>query len=113
MASVGVLGGVSAVLGVCGMAMLQVPGLGLSVNALSPFTGLAVLIDPGMITAARFAGPAAAGPVATPPAGLDPLQRLIMFIAFIIAAGIYAGVTQLMYKSMVHNFDMVIRRQHQ
>jgi hypothetical protein len=41
----------------------------------------------------------------------DDTPRLLMFIFSWIAVAVYAAVVAAMYKSMVKNFDMTIRKQ--
>jgi hypothetical protein len=115
MASVGVLAGLSAVLGVCGFAAAaSLSWFGLLVSAFSPFTAICVLIDPAYFAKSSF------GPGGTfdelAPSGLSaPLVvgRVIVVIAVLIASASYCGLVWGMYRSMVRNFDMIIRRQHQ
>jgi ABC-type transport system involved in multi-copper enzyme maturation permease subunit len=101
MASVGVLAGICGVLGVCGFTAAKNMGhFGPVVAAFSPFTAIAVLIDP--------TGYAPDAYVSTEFAG-----RLTFFCSILVAAGVYCVLVWGMYRSMVKNFDMVIRRQHQ
>ena len=47
-----------------------------------------------------------------PASGGDPLAaRVFMFVSALAATAAYAAVVWAMYKSMVKNFDMTIRRQ--
>ena len=102
MASVGVLAGICTVLGVCGFTAAHSMGmLGPVVAAFSPFTAIAVLIDP-----MEYAPAYAATDGAT-------AARITFFIAILFAATAYCLIVWAMYRSMVKNFDMIIRRQHQ
>lgn len=108
MASVGVLAGICAVLGVCGFtAAASIPVVGVAIAAFSPFTAIAVMICPTEYAPSAFAAPGAAGPAS------DLTGRITLFIAILIASLTYCGIVYAMYKSMVKNFDMIIRRQHQ
>ena len=113
MASVGVLAGICSVLGVCGFAAARnIPYMGTVGAMFSPFTAICVLIDPVGFASKDF-GPGGGFMVG---AGGDPplwLGRLLVFIATIAASGVYCLIVWGMYRSMVKNFDMIIRRQHQ
>jgi hypothetical protein len=78
--------------------------VGIVAGGFSPFTLLTMLIDPK-----DFAGRAF---------GLDGVRendlgsaRVIAFVSALIAIGAYSAVVWSMYKSMVKNFDMTIRKQ--
>jgi hypothetical protein len=92
-------------LGFCGHQMVNNSsnGLTLAVGAFSPFTVMTVLIDPYTFASRIFAG----GDY-----NADPGEaRIILFIASWAAVGTYTLIVWSMYKSMVKNFDMTIRRQ--
>jgi hypothetical protein len=75
--------------------------MSLAVGSFSPFTVLTVLIDP-----VRFGGRL------FQPGSADPTTgRFIVLILSWVATGGYALLVWTMYKSMVKNFDMTIRRQ--
>jgi ABC-type Na+ efflux pump permease subunit len=105
MSSVGIVMGVCGGLAWCGYGALDgfrssgEPAL--VVGSFSPFTVLTVLIDP-----VRYGGRL-----------FDPLQgspetaRVIVLIFSWVATGVYALIVWTLYKSMVKNFDMTIRRQ--
>lgn len=105
MSSVGIIVGICALLGWCGFSMLQNASneVALGVAAFSPFTLITVLIDPmrfgGMIFHSGYS------------AVDENLARLTMFLGTLAAVAIYALIVWAMYKSMVKNFDMTIRRQ--
>ena len=104
MSSVGIVIGLCGGLGWCGAQFLDYRGGGLFnlvVGSFSPFTVLTVLIDPVKFGGSEFATGSAT--VAT--------ARIIVLVFSWIATGIYALVVWTMYKSMVKNFDMTIRRQ--
>lgn len=109
MASVGVLAGIAGILGVCGFAMNKFPVFGIVVSSFSPFTGVAMMINPMVIAETSFldSGPAGANGVS---AGIG---RLVMFCSFLVACVVYCSIVWAMYRSMVRNFDMIIRKQHQ
>jgi ABC-type transport system involved in multi-copper enzyme maturation permease subunit len=101
MASVGVLAGICAVLGVCGFtAASNIPYVGTAIAAFSPYTAIAVMICPVDYAPSAF------------PSGGELLGRIVLFASIIAASAAYCGIVWAMYKSMVRNFDMIIRRQH-
>ena len=105
MSSVGIVVGLCAVMGWCGYQMLSSSAneFGLVVGSFSPFTILTLLIDPYTFAGDVFkSGPAAVDQTA---------ERLLVFIFSWIAVGAYAAAVWSMYRSMVKNFDMTIRRQ--
>ena len=106
MSSVGIVAGISAVLVGCGQGLLGVNGddggLHLILSGFSPFTLLAVLINPYIVADRTFG--------ATSRVDINS-ARLFMFISAFAATAAYAAVVWVMYKSMVKNFDMTIRRQ--
>jgi ABC-type transport system involved in multi-copper enzyme maturation permease subunit len=104
MGSVGIVVGICAALGWCGFQMLT-PRMGgseinLIVGTFSPFTLLTLLIDPYQYGGQSFG---TAVDVTT--------ARVLIFLFAWAATGAYALVVWSMYKSMVKNFDMTIRRQ--
>jgi ABC-type transport system involved in multi-copper enzyme maturation permease subunit len=105
MASVGAVGGICAVLVGCGAVLLRSPGsdggIQFILSGFSPFTLIALLIDPYSMADRVF--------TASPGAGGD--ARLFMFISAFAATAGYAAIVWAMYKSMVKNFDMTIRKQ--
>jgi hypothetical protein len=107
MSSVGIVVGICAALGWCGGQVVDsnsgVPGL--VVGSFSPFTVMTVLIDPYTFAAANY------NPTATNYAGDVAASRVAVFVCSWLAVGAYALVVWTMYKSMVKNFDMTIRRQ--
>ena len=107
MSSVGIIVGACAALGWCGSLVLnsQMPGeISVAVGTFSPFTLLTILIDPY-----KFGGNAF---LASAGSDYDPSgARIVAFIVCIIALAAYALGIWSMYKSMVKNFDMTIRRQ--
>ncbi|HWP40373.1 MAG TPA: hypothetical protein VNL70_05560, partial [Tepidisphaeraceae bacterium] len=106
MSSVGIVAGICAVLVGCGQGMLNAgrgsSGLEFIFSGFSPFTLLALLIDPYTVADRTFAQGNSTG------AGE---ARFFMFISAFASAAAYAAVVWAMYKSMVKNFDMTIRRQ--
>ena len=99
--------GLCGALGWCGWQLLSPSGsgsVGIVAGAFSPFTLLTMLIDPQHLAARAF--------------GYDQVHetdpttaRIVAFISALIAIGAYAAVVWSMYKSMVKNFDMTIRKQ--
>jgi ABC-type transport system involved in multi-copper enzyme maturation permease subunit len=106
MTSVGIVVGVCAALGWCGYTVLAGSGneIGMVIGSFSPFTILTVLIDPY-----EFAG----GVFNPNPGQIDNSSgaRFLMCAFTVIAVGAYTAVVWSMYRSMVKNFDMTIRRQ--
>ena len=90
-------------MGWCGYTILNTshssPGPGLAIAAFSPFTLLTVLIDPQLFSGDLFNDANADG------------NRVLIFISTWIAVAIYTAIVWAMYKSMVKNFDMTIRKQ--
>ncbi len=109
MVSVGVLAGLCGVMGACGMAACRINILGVIFSPFSPFNGVAILMNPTEMAATSF------GPGADAAFSGDSqwVGRLVMFISFLTSCLVYCLVIYGMYKSMVKNFDMIIRRQHQ
>ncbi len=102
MASVGVLAGICAVLGVLMFAGASSFGpVGPVLAAFSPFTAIAVLIDPVTYAPGAYA------------VGSETAGRITFFISILFAAGTYCLIVWAMYRRMVQNFDVIIRRQHQ
>lgn len=106
MSSVGVVAGICVVLAGCGSILLSnVRGsegaLHLIFTGFSPFTILTILIDPYTMADRVFGPGSTAGGEA----------RVFMFVSGFAATAAYAAVVWMMYKSMVKNFDMTIRRQ--
>lgn len=107
MSSVGIVAAISAVLVGCGMAVIDSGARGANdlqfiFAGFSPFTLLALLINPYSMAPRTFnVGPgfSSDGP------------RWFMFVSAFIATAAYAAVVWGMYKSMVKNFDMTIRKQ--
>jgi ABC-type transport system involved in multi-copper enzyme maturation permease subunit len=104
MSSVGIVLGACGALGWCGYTILSGRNSGtpaLAIGAFSPFTVLTVLIDPSTYGGEAF----------LPGAGDPTTGRLLILIFSWIATAGYAIGVWLMYKSMVKNFDMTIRKQ--
>ncbi|MGA3067224.1 MAG: ABC transporter permease subunit [Tepidisphaeraceae bacterium] len=107
MSSVGIIVGACALLGWCGNGILNsrsaIPELSVGAAVFSPFTMLTLLIDPY-----DFGGRA-----------YDPLipdadpegARVTALVMCIVVLCVYALLVWSMYKSMVKNFDMTIRKQ--
>jgi ABC-type transport system involved in multi-copper enzyme maturation permease subunit len=106
MSSVGIVIGLCGGLGWCGAQFLDYRGGGLFnliVGSFSPFTVLTVLIDPTGFGGEAFGASSTPADVAS--------ARIVVLIFSWIATGVYALIVWSMYKSMVKNFDMTIRRQ--
>jgi ABC-type Na+ efflux pump permease subunit len=109
MSSVGIIVGACAAMGWCGFQVLNnagsMPGeMTAAIAVFSPFTLLTILIDPGGFAGSAFQRSAGAN--------YDPTgARITAFIVCIVALAVYALGIWSMYKSMVKNFDMTIRKQ--
>jgi ABC-type transport system involved in multi-copper enzyme maturation permease subunit len=107
MSSVGIMLGACGALGWCGYQILT-SGRGadnsvmLALSSFSPFTVMMLLIDPWQTAGRVF-------DVNNPAEVIG--SRWLVFIVAWIANGAYALAVWTMYKSMVKNFDMTIRRQ--
>jgi ABC-type Na+ efflux pump permease subunit len=105
MASLGIVAGVCGGLWVCGLNAASSSNLGspgLAIGCFSPFTLMALLINPREIAGENFYGESNLGATDS---------RLMVFFAGWVAIALYAFSVWGMYKSMVKNFDMTIRRQ--
>jgi ABC-type Na+ efflux pump permease subunit len=106
MSSVGIVVGVCAAMGWCGYGVLDNGNneIALVLGSFSPFTIMMLLINPYY-----FAG----GLFGVDNYGMDKSDgsRVLMFAFTIVAVGAYTAVVWSMYRSMVKNFDMTIRRQ--
>jgi ABC-type transport system involved in multi-copper enzyme maturation permease subunit len=104
MSSLGIVIGVMAMLGWCGMTALD-SDVGAIAQVASAFSPLGVVA--GMIYPDRFGG--------TVWTNNDPADifnaRITLLVFSVVATGIYVAVIWGMYKTMVKNFDMTIRRQ--
>ena len=101
MSSVGIVVGICATMGWCGYQMLQSSGMGVVgwvAGSFSPFTLLTMMIDPTMNSSTVTAEDLSTA-------------RWFVFIFTWVAVAAYTGVVWSMYKSMVKNFDMTIRKQ--
>ncbi|MDB5173041.1 MAG: putative rane protein [Phycisphaerales bacterium] len=103
MSSVGIVVGACGALGWCGYSLLQGSKntgiMGLIAAGFSPFTLLTVLIDPYTFASDSFTADEAAS------------SRVWVFVVCWIGVAAYTAVVWTMYKSMVKNFDMTIRKQ--
>jgi hypothetical protein len=106
MASVGIVVGVCAALGACGYNALEGTNnqIGLVLGSFSPFTLLTLLINPYEFAGELFGVNQSYGSDETN-------SRVLMFFFTFVAVGAYTAVVWSMYRSMVKNFDMTIRRQ--
>ena len=104
MISLGIVIGLFALLGWCGYAIVTGSGqeIGLVLGSFSPLTVIMLLIDPTQFGGRSFTGG-------------DPSEaataRVIVALFSLAACGAYATAVWAMYKAMVKNFDMTIRRQ--
>ncbi len=115
MVSVGALILLQTVIGACGLAALKIPVFGLIFAAFSPQEGICVLLDPLSWAPDSFNAEAlglGAG-AATSSNGVSlAAGRIIIFISVLASTVVYCLLVWTMYRSMVRNFDMIIRRQH-
>jgi hypothetical protein len=104
MSSVGIVVGICAALGACGFGTLDSATSegALALAGFSPFTVIAMLVDPYMFAQRIFQGPMGYNLAAA---------RSILLVFSWAATAAYAAVVWSMYRSMVKNFDMTIRKQ--
>ncbi len=108
MASVGIMIGICGLLGWCGGQILTSMNrgdntIGVAIASFSPFTVMTMLIDPEKWAPNTFAP-------GSSPNDMFTARIMILIVSWIATAG-YALAVWTMYKSMVKNFDMTIRRQ--
>jgi ABC-type transport system involved in multi-copper enzyme maturation permease subunit len=108
MSSVGIVVGICGAMGWCGFAMLENTDaeITMAIAAFSPFTLITVLVDPTNF-AGRIFDTSTYGTSVTQ----QDFARVMLFFGTLAAVAIYAVIVWAMYKSMVKNFDMTIRRQ--
>jgi hypothetical protein len=103
MSSVGIVVGICSILGWCGYDLLGfrngVGPISLVIGSFSPFTVMTVLINPYHFAERMFDESDAA------------TNRVTIFFSSFVAVGAYSAIVWAMYKSMVKNFDMTIRKQ--
>lgn len=111
MSSVGIIVGLCGLLGWCGFAMLENSSSEVSLigAAFSPFTLITVLIDPENFAGRLFQETYGRRSVSSERA--QDIARMVLFTGTAVSVAIYALVVWGMYRSMVKNFDMTIRRQ--
>ncbi len=105
MSGVGIVVGLCTVLGFCGFNLLQssnASGIGPVIGSFSPFTVMTMEIDPYEFAEGAFPR--------TEPETLA-WARIWVFVVSFVAVAAYTGLVAAMYRSMVKNFDMTIRRQ--
>ncbi|MGA2497547.1 MAG: ABC transporter permease subunit [Tepidisphaeraceae bacterium] len=103
MSSVGIVAGVFGTLWVCGLnaaASRNLSEVGVGIGCFSPFTLMALFVAPLDNTGGNFIDYNAL-----------LTARVVIFIFGWMATGVLGVVVWTMYKSMVHNFDMTIRKQ--
>ena len=104
MSSVAIVGGVCGALWMCGTGAASSGNfneLGLIIGSFSPFTLMSLMVSPIDTAGNNW------GTFDTQIAQ----SRLLVFFAGWAAAAVYAVIIWAMYKSMVRNFDMTIRKQ--
>jgi ABC-type transport system involved in multi-copper enzyme maturation permease subunit len=102
MSSIGIMLLICGLMGFCGMQVLNSNNnapFGPIVASASPFTLISMLVNPQTFTGDAFS----ADNIAT--------DRVVVSIFALAAVGAYTAVVWFMYRSMVKNFDMTIRRQ--
>ena len=104
MTSVGIVVGACGLLGWCGYSFLNYrssdnDSVSLFIGSFSPFTLMTMLINPYQFAERTFQGTDQSG------------NRITIFIGTCIAVAGYTAIVWGMYRSMVKNFDMTIRRQ--
>ncbi|MDB5320626.1 MAG: putative rane protein [Phycisphaerales bacterium] len=107
MSSVGIVLGICVGLALCGYSAVDSHAMGqagLVFGAFSPFTLMTLLVDPRYVATEQF------GFGTADPSNISG-ARLLIFVFGWAATGAYTLVVWGMYKSMVKNFDMTIRKQ--
>jgi ABC-type transport system involved in multi-copper enzyme maturation permease subunit len=107
MSSVGIVMGVCVGLALCGYSAVDSRAMGqagLVFGSFSPFTLMTLLVDPRSVASEQF------GFLSNDPGGVTG-ARMLIFVFGWAATGAYTLVVWGMYKSMVKNFDMTIRKQ--
>jgi ABC-type transport system involved in multi-copper enzyme maturation permease subunit len=102
MASLGIVIGACGILGWCGYSFLNYREGGpfaLFVGSFSPFTLMTMLINPYQFAERTFSDNDQAS------------NRITIFVSTLVAVAAYTSIVWAMYRSMVKNFDMTIRRQ--
>jgi ABC-type transport system involved in multi-copper enzyme maturation permease subunit len=101
MSSIGMVLGACGLLGFCGYQLTSNSGNSVAVvlSSFSPFTAVTVLLWPQQFAQNAMTGVESAG------------TRLGVTIFSLVATGVYTAIVYAMYKSMVTNFDMTIRKQ--
>jgi ABC-type transport system involved in multi-copper enzyme maturation permease subunit len=86
----------------CGFAVSKsdTPSITATLAPFTPFTAIAIVIDPYYWLELNTTVPINTGPL-----------RVAALIGCAIAAGVYGAVVAGMYKSMVRHFDMIVRKQ--
>ena len=103
MISLAIVIGLFALLGWCGFEIASSNAeIGLVFGAFSPLTVIMLLINPEQYGGSVFL---------TGTRSEITTARIIIFLFSLAACGAYAAIIWAMYKSMVKNFDMTIRRQ--
>ncbi len=111
MTSVGIVMGLFGLLGWCGYAMLAAnrPNEAvLGFSAFSPMTVLMLMIAPAELITGRTAG---YGANLLVNGQLESGPRSVVLVLSCLATAAYATAVYFMYKSVVKNFDMTIRKQ--
>jgi ABC-type transport system involved in multi-copper enzyme maturation permease subunit len=107
MGSVGIMLAICGALAWCGLGFVSTSrgdtgNLSLAFSSFSPFALMAILIAPYDYGGRVFENN-------------DPVDvftaRMVMLVFGLVATGVYAAIVWSMYKSMVKNFDMTIRKQ--
>ena len=83
------------------------------VAAFSPFTAICMLISPEEYAKSAFGPPSGFFYAGTPDHSPLWVGRLVVAFSIVLSATTYCLIVWGMYRSMVKNFDMIIRRQHQ
>jgi ABC-type transport system involved in multi-copper enzyme maturation permease subunit len=107
MSSVGIVMGVCVGLALCGYSAVDSRAMGqagLVFGSFSPFTLITLLVDPRSVASEQF------GFVSGDTGNITGARMLIFFFGW-AATGAYTLIVWGMYKSMVKNFDMTIRKQ--
>jgi ABC-type transport system involved in multi-copper enzyme maturation permease subunit len=102
MSSIGIMMLICGLMGFCGMQVLNTNNnapFGPIVASASPFTLISMLVNPYTFTGDAFSNDNSAS------------SRVVVSIFALTAVGAYTAVVWFMYRSMVKNFDVVVRKQ--
>ncbi len=109
MACVGILVAVAGLAGMCGFALAShASWFGLLTAGFSPVTALSIMLNPNDFAVDAFGS----GKIYELGTSTAWMGRILFAVSCLLSAGLCVLVVWFAYRSMVYNFDMIIRRQH-